>query len=45
MDLDKYLKERAIMVEAEIDRWFPREIEPEVLAKHLGIFYWLVASG
>jgi geranylgeranyl diphosphate synthase type I len=31
--LDKYLKERAIMVEAEIDRWFPRKIEPEVLAK------------
>ena len=33
MDLEKYLQERARMVEEEIDRWFPREVEPEVLAK------------
>ena len=33
MDVEKYLQERARMVEEEIDRWFPREIKPEVLAK------------
>lgn len=33
MDVEKYLQERARMVEEEIDRWFPRDIKPEVLAK------------
>jgi len=33
VDVEKYLQERARMVEEEIDRWFPREIKPEVLAK------------
>jgi len=33
MDVLKYLEERARMVEREIDRWVPRELEPEVLAR------------
>jgi len=33
MDVEKYLQERARMVEEEIDRWFPREVKPEVLAR------------
>ena len=33
MDVLKYLEDRARMVEREIDRWLPRELEPEVLAR------------
>lgn len=33
MDLARYLQKRAREVEREIDRWFPREVEPEVLAR------------
>ena len=33
MDVLKYLEERARMVEREMDRWVPRGLEPEVLAK------------
>ena len=33
MDVLKYLEECAALVEPEIDRWVPREIQPEVLAK------------
>ncbi|KUO41539.1 MAG: hypothetical protein AVW06_00955 [Hadesarchaea archaeon DG-33-1] len=33
MDVEKYLEERARMVEEEIDKWFPRDIKPEILAK------------
>ncbi len=29
----KYMEERARMVEREIDRWVPRELEPEILAR------------
>lgn len=29
----KYMEERARMVEREIDRWVPREFEPEILAR------------
>jgi geranylgeranyl diphosphate synthase type I len=31
--VEKYLQGRARMVEKEIDRWFPRGVKPEVLAK------------
>ena len=33
MDVLKYLEERAHMVEREMDRWVPRGLEPEILAK------------
>jgi geranylgeranyl diphosphate synthase type I len=33
VDVRKYLEERARMVEEEIDKWFPRETKPEILAK------------
>ena len=33
MDVQKYLEERARRVEEEIDKWFPRETKPEILAK------------
>jgi geranylgeranyl diphosphate synthase type I len=33
MDVLKYLEERARMVEREMDRWVPRGLEPEILAK------------
>lgn len=31
--MQKYLEERARRVEEEIDKWFPRETKPEILAK------------
>ncbi|MGC8816964.1 MAG: polyprenyl synthetase family protein [Candidatus Hadarchaeum sp.] len=33
MDVLKYLEECAALVEPEIDRWLPRQIQPEVLTK------------
>jgi len=33
MDVLKYLEERVHMVEREMDRWVPRGLEPEILAK------------
>ncbi len=33
MDLLKYMEERARMVERELDRWVPRGLEPEILAR------------
>jgi len=33
VDVQKYLEKRARMVEEEIDKWFPRETKPEILAK------------
>jgi geranylgeranyl diphosphate synthase type I len=33
MDVLKYLQEYAKLVEREIDRWFPPDVKPEILAK------------
>jgi geranylgeranyl diphosphate synthase type I len=33
MDVLKYLQERAQWVEKEMEKWFPRDVKPEVLAK------------
>jgi geranylgeranyl diphosphate synthase type I len=33
MDIMKYLEDRAVLVEREIDRWLPKGLKPEILAK------------